>query len=294
MNMRLRTNRKNEKLESPLGFEDQVRNARRSAFVVVLTCIFYWSELDVYTSSFWSWIRVQWWFKHDSFEPVWATLSFTLWINVFFLIDWLGQSYAHKYLINPIGRKPIQIYQECLHRTVSVAYLAPLLIFDHFYPRRQLPENAPGFFQMVFGVIAAIWLYDLIFYPVHCLLHKVPWLYKAFHSTHHANTPCVSEDIIRHSLVDGTLQVLANILALNTLRLHPLTRMAYNFVITYLLTESHAGYDMPWMLHNIVPGKILGGPNRHEMHHRTGRKNFHQFFTYLDDYFGFGIEFHRD
>lgn len=80
-------------------------------------------------------------------------------------------------------------------------------------------------------------------------------------------------------------------------------------------------YDMPWMLHNIVPFRLLGGSPRHEMHHRCGTRcvesrraprarlmcssahnchvracpprppplrYFQQFFTYLDDWWAGG------
>lgn len=83
------------------------------------------------------------------------------------------------------------------------------------------------------------------------------------------------------------MQVLANIAALNLLKLDPLTRAFHNVFVTYLLTESHCGYDFGWMLHNVIPFNVVGGPERHEMHHRTGRHNYHQFFTYLDNILGY-------
>ncbi len=70
--------------------------------------------------------------------------------------------------------------------------------------------------------------------------------------------------------------------ALRTLGLHPMTRALHNIVVTYLLTETHSGYDMPWMLHNVLPHCILGGSPAHEEHHHGGRHHFQQFFLYLD------------
>jgi sterol desaturase/sphingolipid hydroxylase (fatty acid hydroxylase superfamily) len=52
--------------------------------------------------------------------------------------------------------------------------------------------------------------------------------------------------------------------------------------VTYLLTEAHSGYDLPCMAHNLAPAGLLGGPPRHEAHHRTSAPYYHQFFTYLD------------
>lgn len=127
-------------------------------------------------------------------------------------------------------------------------------------------------------------------YPLHLAMHKVPWLNK-YHRAHHTNSPLIAPEILRHSLVDGSLQVLANILTLNVLRLHPMTRALYNIVVTYMLTEAHSGYDFGWMLHNVVPFGVFGGSQRHEKHHRTGRHNYHQFFTYLDNRLGYGSDF---
>ena len=39
---------------------------------------------------------------------------------------------------------------------------------------------------------------------------------------------------------------MANVLVLRTLGLHPMTRALHNICVTYLLTETHSGYDMPW------------------------------------------------
>ena len=46
-------------------------------------------------------------------------------------------------------------------------------------------------------------------------------------------------------------------------------------------------YDFPWQLHNLVPLGILGGPPRHDRHHREGGVYLQKFGTYLDEAFGF-------
>jgi sterol desaturase/sphingolipid hydroxylase (fatty acid hydroxylase superfamily) len=68
----------------------------------------------------------------------------------------------------------------------------------------------------------------------------------------------VSECQVNHSLTDGSMQVLTNIITLNLLQSHPLTRILHNIFITFLLTETHSGFDFPWMLHNVIPARILG------------------------------------
>ena len=63
---------------------------------------------------------------------------------------------------------------------------------------------------------------------------------------------------------------------------HPLSRAAHNLMVTYLLSEAHSGYDLPFQSHRLFPA-IFGGSVRHEEHHQRGSVCFHQFFKYLDD-----------
>lgn len=90
--------------------------------------------------------------------------------------------------------------------------------------------------------------------------------------------------------MDGALQVLVNILVQQISPFggdkHPLSRLLHNVLVTYLLVESHSGYDLPWQSHRLFP-EIFGGAPHHEMHHHNGRVYYQQFFTYLDTLFGF-------
>lgn len=56
----------------------------------------------------------------------------------------------------------------------------------------------------------------------------------------------------------------------------------------YMHTNAfHLRYDFPWQLHNVVPFGLLGGPPRHERHHREGGVYMQKFGTYLDEAFGY-------
>ena len=46
---------------------------------------------------------------------------------------------------------------------------------------------------------------------------------------------------VRHTFIDGTMDVVCSVFAINLLRLHPLSRAVYNVVIIGLITELHAG-----------------------------------------------------
>jgi sterol desaturase/sphingolipid hydroxylase (fatty acid hydroxylase superfamily) len=276
------------------------------------------ARLDYELERTWEIARATWWFKHDSFEPVLATLAFGSWILAWRMADMLCP-FLHQWRIDATPPEPAKqgalefILRPGIGYCAAGAYLLPLLVFDQLYPRRSLPERSlryavftPALLTMAVvhpaacrqrsghlltsanalrrnssldllcSVVASVAVYDFIFYWVHLALHKVPWLLRNVHAVHHRQVQLSAREVVHHSLSDGVLQVGANVLALKLLGLHPLARAAHNVVVTYLLTESHAGYDMPWMLHNVVPCGILGGPPRHEAHHKYGTLHYHQ------------------
>eukprot|EP00929_Paragymnodinium_shiwhaense_P047367 TRINITY_DN24026_c0_g1_i1.p1 TRINITY_DN24026_c0_g1~~TRINITY_DN24026_c0_g1_i1.p1 ORF type:complete len:146 (-),score=14.27 TRINITY_DN24026_c0_g1_i1:139-576(-) len=135
-------------------------------------------------------------------------------------------------------------------------------------------------------------------YWIHLLMHKLPYLPHG-HMTHHEmwdreNVEAkylVAESVVHHSLFDGILQVVVNIVVQNMCFLgvprHKFSRLVHNVVVTYLLTEAHAGLDLPWATHRVFP-EIFGGAARHEIHHHVHKCCYHQFFRYLDDLLGYG------
>jgi hypothetical protein len=52
-------------------------------------------------------------------------------------------------------------------------YIAPLVLYDTFYPRRFLPVDPPTFFSICLDVLLSLFVYDLLFTIVHFICHKV-------------------------------------------------------------------------------------------------------------------------
>lgn len=129
-------------------------------------------------------------------------------------------------------------------------------------------------------------MYDFFFFIGHNILHKNTFLYRNVHKKHHSFATIRAGDSIRHTFVDGTWDVLCSVMAINILKLHPLSRSVYNFVAVSLLVEAHSGMNLPWMLHNLIPFNALAGPVIHDVHHQFGKSNFQKYFTYLDYLFG--------
>ena len=179
-----------------------------------------------------------------------------------------------------------------------VAYIGSIALFHVFVQKPPLPTAAPSFFRFITELAVGVLLYDIIFHPIHMSLHssKFPRWWRNLHKTHHDARPpsrkghsLVPLETVQHSYADGFLQVASNVavqrlkiwpvLGLGLLPKHPLSRVAHNLLVTYLLAEAHSGYDLPWMTHRAWP-TIFGGARAHDAHHVQGAPNYHQFFLF--------------
>ena len=52
-------------------------------------------------------------------------------------------------------------------------YIAPIIVLDFLFPRRRLPVATPTLFQLAGEILAALVLYDALFFMVHLTLHRV-------------------------------------------------------------------------------------------------------------------------
>lgn len=169
-------------------------------------------------------------------------------------------------------------------------YVLPLFIWDIMIPRRAAKLamwSAPTTLKVCTDVVAGLLLYDIMFFCGHFLMHKVPFVYNRVHKKHHINPECRAAEIVRLSAVEEVLEVGMSIVALNFLRAHPISRSIYNCIITFLLTELHCGFDLPWTPQNVIPFGFATGSRRHHYHHRNGKHYYQKFFCHVDRLFGF-------
>jgi len=236
------------------------------------------------------------------FEACLAVTSFAVWIFFFESLHlWLPR--AEKYRLD--RRPPVRALHgfgpDIMDKAIApiFSYLAGIALFHYFGLGPQLFGTKPEFtdpscLRIVVEVVLGVFLYDLMFYPIHFSLHNLPlneW--RKAHSRHHSwarkeTAAHNASETVYHSLLDGTLQVGINILVQQISpwgHKHPLARAIHNVVVTYLLVEAHSGYDLPFMSHRVYPG-LFGGSPHHEAHHRNGRICYHQFFTYIDKSLG--------
>jgi hypothetical protein len=123
-------------------------------------------------------------------------------------------------------------------------YMVPLFIWDKLDPRRHrliARFAAPTTFQICRDVTLSLLMYDILFFCGHLIMHKVPFINRKVHAKHHTNPEVRSGDIVRLSVIEQVLEVGFSIVAIRTLKCHPVSRSIYNSIITFLLTELHCG-----------------------------------------------------
>eukprot|EP00873_Tetraselmis_striata_P017386 jgi/Tetstr1/437650/TSEL_026317.t1 len=233
----------------------------------------------------WAALREASWFRCDSAEPLAVVAAFAMCNIGWWLVDTRGGGWAARWRLRPRHARDMSHWAwQGGHRLRGEAlwYLATLLAYDHFHPRRVLPEAPPSLARLAAETAAALLLYDALFFCAHVAYHKVPFLYRAIHAKHHSKAVMRACEAVRVSPLEQALDVSCSIMALKIVGAHPLSRMLYNLIIVYLITELHCGYDMPWMLANVVPFGLWAGSREHEYHHAVGRHYFQKFGTHLD------------
>jgi cholesterol 25-hydroxylase len=267
-------------------FQREVACFRVISLVIICCCWYNVDFLNSVVESVWKdQLFVSPLFKHDSFEPLLSTFVFGIVMLYWLIVDFYVPS-MHRYRISPSDDVSAWKGREKAFWNETFWYISPWLVIDFFIPRRKLPVNAPTFPQIVWQIVLALVVFDIIFFIGHRCFHYFRFLYKNVHAEHHTAHTIRATDAIRHTFWDGSWDVFCSVVALNSTRAHPFSRALYNIVAITLISEAHSGMNYPWMLHNLLPFNIMAGPIVHDTHHRQGNVNFQKYFTYLDYLFG--------
>lgn len=281
------------------------------------------ADLDAPVAALWRLIYGRSFFHTPMAEATVAAVSFLLWIGIFRSLDKLAWVQQFRLVPRPLEKGAHVLIQDFLAALAALAkksplqyrrrralrifasfpvYLLAILLLHLFKTPQPLQEEPPRCWRLVGETVFGIWAYDFFFFWLHLAMHRWPSAWHG-HYVHHgwrdgtgadvkaAARFLEAEVVVNHSLTDAALQVITNIVVQNLMPFgiskHKLSRFLHNIVVTYLLTECHSGLDLPWGSHRLFP-KIMGGAPRHELHHNTHQHCYHQFFTYLDDFFGYG------
>jgi len=179
------------------------------------------------------------------------------------------------------------------------AYWIGIVLWKTFIPPpgETIPDGIPysleSLLWLIAEVVSGVVLYDAYFFFIHWGMHECKYLRIFVHREHHGETKYLeARHVLHHSLLDGSAQVLINIMVQ---RRTPwgdlksrLARALHNIIVTWMLTESHTSSPYP----NIFR-KHCTGVRNHRFHHlgigegeniaESGVNHaYQQFFGYLD------------
>jgi len=201
------------------------------------------------------------------FEPFVAAASFFFWIHVY----WWAERQQGASRINDIRKGFEQPVGYSLYSILS--YSAGIYAWKMFIPppAPTIPDGVPTSINelgyLTLEVVSGIVFYDFLFFFIHWGMHEIPLL-RQIHHHHHAMKPGTVEarDVVHHSLMDGTLQVLVNIfIQRHTMWGSPKSRFArilHNILVTWMLTESHSASTLFQFWR-----RFLVGVREHRLHH---------------------------
>ena len=255
-----------------------------------------------------------WWF-----DPALSTLTFTVCIHVYSVLEYKEEEAQQQkddgdqLTTTVVLRPPLHSLADCrmgpLQRAF-VAYWIGVGLWVSIIPpaANEIADGWPnndnlssGLLFLLLEVVTGIVAYDAIFWGIHWSLHTIPWL-QPLHRTHHqhqytsttAGSIVRARDVLHHSLVDGTLQVLVNIVVQRTTVWGSVktrcARALHNIVVIWMLTESHTTVRSARVWRRWFRG--VREHARHHHHHAGGHhraQRYQQFFAYLDD----GLELWR-
>ena len=157
--------------------------------------------------------------------------------------------------------------------TVNIGYsLVLLVIISKFYSYKKESVKFN-----VLKVIGLLIVFDALFYWSHIIMHRVPWLKKRLHETHHKNIDLVPLDF----LYEGILSVLVNsclYFVLPCLTLTFIETVAYLAIIIIHLAYTHSDTSLEF------PIPLFINARYHSLHHTIGGGNYGLLFSFWDDY----------
>lgn len=152
-----------------------------------------------------------------------------------------------------------------------------------------VPDGIPNLFSLqsigylLLEVSSGIILYDTIFFFVHLAVHECKFIGSITkHYEHHkAMKYLEARHVLRHSFLDGMLQVLVNIIVQRYTFWGNVksrfARMLHNIIVTMMLTESHSASEYP----NLFKWWCVGV--REHRNHHLGNNHYYFGHHYKND-----------
>jgi len=104
----------------------------------------------------------------------------------------------------------------------------------------------PTLWQLAWQVTTCCFLYDALFFAVHCLMHT-KWLYHNIHKVHHRSKISIGISSAYFHPVDYVLSAVTVLAPAAMVSNHVLTTMVWLLVHMLETTNAHCGYEIPWL-----------------------------------------------
>lgn len=169
-------------------------------------------------------------------------------------------------------------------------HILPLVVYDLFIhvASKEIIE-IPTWWTILWKTLGYTFIFDLLTHTFHHVTHLHPQIASYFHRAHAVHhSSCGRYIYAWNGFYSSALEAFAGLiffqLAMIPLRMDPITRLFSILIIHLLATNTHSGYDFPWMFHNWnwFGQYFWHGSVGHYYHHQLGRKNLSTFWTILD------------
>ena len=171
--------------------------------------------LDDAVTSAWSCILASTTMNHPLAEAMVATLGFwwsaCLFESLHIMFPWV-QRYRlkeeHPSKVTNLIKSPV--FFATTKIGASAVYLFAVYLYHLVKFKAPLPASPPTALRLTLEVALGVVLYDLVFMPLHWLMHNGPNWLRRIHRVHHeAQGVLRAGATVRHSLMDGALQVVS-------------------------------------------------------------------------------------
>lgn len=142
----------------------------------------------------------------------------------------------------------------------------------------------PAWWIVLLQLLLFVYVDDLLYYGMHRLMHRQPWLWRRIHAWHHRiKTPwaiCAHDMHPVEFVATGGLMLLMPVV----LGAHVAVVWIWIAIRQVEAAEGHCGYDFPVALNRLIP--FSKGAAHHDFHHAQVTGNFAGFMPHVDRWFG--------
>ena len=168
----------------------------------------------VVIEKFWDWFSQNDLAQWDMLEAVVAGTAFGFWVMVYRAMDQIPFFAKFRFSKD----KPLPLFRPDAPNAwiPLVLYISLIRVYHWYYPKPSYGLETPTEFRIMIEVLEGIIYYDFIFFWIHLFMHKNPklnWFFQ--HDIHHSQKILCANEVQHHSFIDGSLQVIVNIIVQN-------------------------------------------------------------------------------